>query len=346
MGKILNSTLAAVVLAASTAVASSSDARELTVVGWGGPIMEKMQKAFLDPHKAETGIEYRMDEYNGEFAKIRSMVETNNVIWDVIQVEHPELVRGCEEGLFARIDPSKVGGEDRYIKGAIEECGVGQIVWSMVYAYNADTITGDGPKNWADFWNVEKWPGKRGLRQSAKPTLEAALLADGVASDKLYEVLSTDAGVDRAFAKLDELKPDIIWWKSGAQPAQWLAAGDVVMSSAYNGRMSIARQEGKNFKIVWDGQGYAIDFWAIINGSPNVDEALSLLEYSSRTEPGVEYAALTNYGPPSIDAAEKVSDPELPTNPKYISVGFQIDTEFWINNGEALEQRFQSWVGQ
>ena len=139
------------------------------------------------------------------------------------------------------------------------ECGVGTIVWAHVIAYDADRIKGEGPKNWADFWNVKKWPGKRALRKNAKPSLEIALLADGVPASDVYKVLSSEAGVQRAFKKLDELKPHLQWWEAGAQPPQWLASGDVIMTSAYNGRISAAIKEGRNFKIVWTGQNYAVD---------------------------------------------------------------------------------------
>ncbi len=153
----------------------------------------------------KTGKKVLDESYNGEMAKIRAMVESNNVTWDVVQVESPELINACEQGLLEIIDWSRVGGKESFIPTAIMgECGVGTIVWAHVIAYDADKIKGEGPKNWADFWNVKKWPGKRALRKNAKPSLEIALLADGVPAADVYKVLSSEAGIQRAFKKLDD----------------------------------------------------------------------------------------------------------------------------------------------
>ena len=107
----------------------------------------------------------------------------------------------------------------------------------------------------ADFFDLEKFPGKRGLRKGAKSSLELALMADGVPAAEVYELLATPEGVDRAFAKLDTIKDEVIWWEAGAQPPQLLADGEVVMTTAYNGRIFDAMiEENKPFEIVWDGQ--------------------------------------------------------------------------------------------
>src|SRR5690606_21058132 len=160
-----------------------------------------------------------------------------------------------EEGLFETMHPDLLGNAEQYLPNVITECGVATYVWSMVLAYDAKRLA-EAPSSWADFWDVKKFPGKRGLRKSAKYTLEAALLADGVARKDLYKVLGTAEGVSRAFAKLDEIKPYIQWWEAGAQPPQWLVAGDVVMSAAYNGRVAVAQREGASLSIVWDGSLY------------------------------------------------------------------------------------------
>jgi putative spermidine/putrescine transport system substrate-binding protein len=147
-------------------------------------------------------------------------------------------------------------------------------VYSFIMAYDGDKIKGDTPKSWSDFWNVKKWPGKRALRKGAKTTLEIALMADGVAPKDVYKVLGTPAGVDRAFKKLDELKPNLVWWEKGSQPPQLLASGEVAMTDAYNGRIAAANEKDKkNFKIVWTNNLYTIDSWVIMKGSPNKAQA-------------------------------------------------------------------------
>jgi putative spermidine/putrescine transport system substrate-binding protein len=336
------------VTAAALALADAAQARDLTVVGWGGAYQEAQRKNYFNPYMERTGNKLLDEPYNGEMAKIKAMVEANDVSWDVVQVEAPELVLGCEEGLFEMIDWSKVGGKDRFIPEAVSDCGVGTIVWSVVLAYDGDKLK-DGPKTWADFWNVEKFPGKRALRKGAKFTLEIALLADGVPIGDVYKVLGTKEGVDRAFRKLDQIKSHMQWWEAGAQPPQWLAAGDVVMTSAYNGRISAANKEGRKFKIVWDGQVFALDSWVVVKGSPNVEKAYAFISLASEPETQAALSAQIPYGTTNAKAVAAV-DPkvatELPTAPANLKNALANNTEFWVENLEDLTQRFNAWVAK
>ena len=198
---------------------------DLTVTSFGGAYQDAQRKVYFEPFKQATGIDLVEDVWNGGVGAIRAKVEGGGQEWDVVQVEAEELVIGCEEGLYEPIDWDAVGGKEQFIDAAVNDCGVGAIVWSTVLAYDGDKITEDPPQSWADFLDTEKFPGKRGLRRHPKYTLEFALMADGVPPDQVYEVLRTPEGVDRAFAKLDEIKDDIIWWEAGAQPPQLLGLG-------------------------------------------------------------------------------------------------------------------------
>lgn len=131
----------------------------------------------------------------------------------------PELARACDEGMLEEFtnDPAIASAAPDLLQGAVQPCGVGFFVWSTVLAYNADKLK-TSPTGWADFWDLEKFPGKRGLRKGAMYTLEFALMADGVAPKEVYKVLATREGQDRAFRKLDQIKPSIQWWEAGAQP--------------------------------------------------------------------------------------------------------------------------------
>lgn len=327
--------------------AVSASAADLTVISFGGANKDAQVKAFYEPFK-KTGTNLVAGDYNGEQAKIKAMVDTKSVSWDVVEVESPELARGCDEGLYEKLDPSLVGGKANFVPGAVTQCGVGIFVWSTVLAYNADKIT-TAPSSWADFWDVKKFPGKRGLRKGAKYTLEFALMADGVAPKDVYKVLATSAGQDRAFKKLDQLKPNIQWWEAGAQPPQYLAAGDVVMSSAYNGRIATAQKEGKNLKMVWNGGIYDFDAWAVVKGSPNKEQALKFIAFASRPENQKVYSENIAYGPTNTKAnallAKDVAA-NLPTSPANIKNQVGIDVSFWADYGEQLEQRFNAWAAK
>nr|WP_196907290.1 ABC transporter substrate-binding protein [Candidatus Symbiopectobacterium sp. 'North America'] len=331
-----------------TAMASQAYAETVTVVSFGGLNKDAQDKAFYKPFAVAGKGTIEAGEYNGEIARIRAMVETGKVGWDVVEVEGPELVRGCNEGMFEPLDWKKLGNPSDFVQGAVSECGAGIFLWSTVLTYNAAKLP-QAPKSWADFWDVKTFPGKRALRKSAKFTLEFALLADDVKREDLYKVLATPAGVDRTFKKLDQIKPNIQWWESGAQPLQWLVSGDVVMTSAYNGRVTAAHKEGHDFRIVWNDSIYDLDSWAIVKGTKHKALAEQFIAFANQPENQKVFAETIPYGPTHVKTTSLISPDvvkNLPTAPDNLAQALQVDTEFWIDHGEELEQRFNAWAAQ
>jgi len=327
--------------------AQAMAATDLTVVSFGGANKAAQEKAFYSPWEKAGNGKIIAGEYNGEMAKVKAMVDTKSVSWDLVEVESPELARGCDEDMFEELDPALFGDKSKYVSGAISHCGAGFFVWSTVLAYNADKLA-SAPTGWADFWNTEKFPGKRGLRKGAKYTLEFALMADGVAPKDVYKVLASKDGQDRAFKMLDKLKPSIQWWEAGAQPPQFLQSGDVVMSSAYNGRIAAVAKESK-LKVVWTGGVYDFDAWAIPKGSKNAEAAKKFIAYSLQPEQQKTFSENIAYGPANTDAVKLLSAETLekmPTTEENIKDQVQIDVKFWNDNGESLEQRFNSWAAK
>ncbi|MDR3564058.1 MAG: extracellular solute-binding protein, partial [Negativicutes bacterium] len=223
-----NKTMSALLL---TVVATSAMASDITVVSFGGAGKDVQTEAFYKPFETATGNKVVAGDYNGEMGRIKVMVDTHSVNWDVVQVGGAELASGCESGLFEHLYSAQIGQPANFVPGTFSECGAGVLVWSTAMAYNADKLK-VAPTGWADFWDLKKFPGKRSLHKGAKYTLEIALMADGVPYADIYPMLSTKAGVDRAFKKLDQIKSNIQWWEAGAQPMQFLASGDVAMTSA------------------------------------------------------------------------------------------------------------------
>lgn len=341
--------LAAASLTAATVVSGAASADPVTVVAWGGSYQDTLRKEYFEPFSAETGLEVIEDSWGGGIGVLRTKVESGAVDWDIVQVESEELALGCEEGLFVPIDWDMMGGRDAFIEQGSTECGVGTIVWSTILAYDTSVFP-DGPTSWADFWDLERFPGKRGLRKGPKFALEVALYADGVPVGEIYEVLSTDEGVDRAFAKLDEIKSEIVWWESGAQPPQLLAAGEVAMTAAYNGRIYNAmKAEGQPFKIIWAGSLFGVDSWVILDGGPNTEGAMQMVAYMSQPDVQARIPEFTAYGVTHKAAAEQIPAEllaELPSHPDNLAVQIPIDTDFWVNNIESLNERFNSWVAE
>jgi len=319
--------------------------QQITVVNFGGANANAQKKGFYEPFE-KTGTKVVPVEYNGEQAKIKAMVETKKVTWDVVEVESPDVARGCDEGLFEKLDYSKIGNKADFNPAAISDCGIGIFVWSTVMAYNGDKLK-DGPKTWADFWDTKKFPGKRGMRKGARYNLEFALMADGVKTADVYKTLATKEGAERAFKKLTELKSNIQWWEAGAQPPQFLVAGDVAMSTVYNGRIDAANREGKNLKITWIGGIYDLDYWVIPKGAPNKDASLKFIAFASSPDAQAEYAKNIAYGPTNNKALAKL-DPKvldnLPTSTANAKDALQFNLKFWADQGEELEKRFSAWA--
>ncbi len=344
---------AALLGAALATVASLSAmpaaARDLTVASWGGNYQDAQREIYFKPFSDKIGKPVLDEAWDGGFGVLQSKVKAGAPNWDVVQVEAEELALGCADGLFEKIDWEKMGGKDKYLPAAVHDCGVGAIVWSTAIAYDGAKLA-EGPGSWADFWNVEKFPGKRSLRKGAKYTLEFALLADGVKPAEVYDVLATPEGLDRAFKKLDELRPHIVWWEAGAQPLQFLASGEVVMASAYNGRITgINRTEGKNFKVVWPGSIYAIDSWVVLKDAENKDAAQDFIAFTSQPENQVKLPAYVAYGLPNNEAAAQVKPEfaaELPTAAANMTEALALNADFWIDNSEALTERFNAWLAK
>ncbi|HLN24582.1 MAG TPA: ABC transporter substrate-binding protein [Patescibacteria group bacterium] len=341
--------LAAMAGAALCVAASPAMAHDLAVVSWGGALQDAQKAVYFTPFQAQSGLKMTDEPWDGGVGVLRAKIQGGNANWDVVEVESEELALGCEEGLFEKLDYSKIGGKDAYLPAAVSECGVGNIVYDFIIAYDGDKLK-DGPKNWSDFFDTKTFPGKRALRQGPKTNLEIALIADGVKPQDVYKVLRTEEGVERAFKKLDSIKPDLIFWKAGAQPPQLLASGEVAMTSAYNGRITAANdKDKKNFKIVWDGALYTIDSWVILKGSPNQDAAYKFLDFAGKAENQKSLPNYVAYGVTNAAATSLVDPklmPVLPTAPANMANVEAIDDSFWLENLDRLTERFNKWAAK
>lgn len=351
------------IAAAGLFAASAAYAGNLTVVSWGGGYTKSQVEAYHKPWEAMGGKKINSEDYNGGLAEVKAQVESGKVIWDLVDVELSDAVRGCDEGLLEEIDKSILpAGDDGtpatedFIQGTLVDCGVASIVWSTIYAYDKTKFSGKAPMTMADFFNVKDFPGKRGLRKGPKANLEMALMADGVPAAEVYKVLSTKAGIDRAFAKLDGIKASTIWWEAGAQPPQMLADGEVVMTTAYNGRIFGAQAtEKKPFEIVWDGQVWDLDLWVIPKGAPNKADALKFIAFSTDTKRNADQASWISYGPVRKSAAPLVAKhaeagidmkPHMPTAPANFKNALQNDFEFWADHQDELNEKFSAWLAK
>jgi putative spermidine/putrescine transport system substrate-binding protein len=343
----------------ATAFALSAAAQQpLTVANFGGANGKAQEVAFLAPFTRTTGIAARGVEYTGDMAALRAMVKDRKIEWDVVEVESADLKPGCDAGLFERVDRSSLSQAGMLLPGTIQECGVGAFVWSTVMAYDTTRFK-EPPRDWRDFWNVQRFPGKRGLRKGARYNLEIALMADGVPRHEVYAVLATEPGVKRALTKLDALKPHIVWWESGSQPPQRLAGGETSMSTAFNGRIAAANRDGAvPLGIAWGDAIYELDYWAIVKGTPRREQARAFINFATSEEAQLAFSREIPYGPTHMSAIMRydsgrprqpmgahvadlsMASSDLPSAPGNMRRALAFNAGFWTTHGAALEKRF------
>lgn len=335
---------------------------DVTVMSWGGAYGAAQTEGHLKPFTAETGIPTTMVDSDNPATPIKAMVEANNVTVDVASLEYADAIRLCDEGVLEPIDINSLPpGDDGtpaaqdFLPGAVTDCAVSTDIWATVFAYDTTKYPDDtGPKTAADFFDLAKFPGKRGLHKSPKAVLEFALMADGVAPADVYATLGTPEGVDRAFKKLDTIKDQVVWWEAGAQAPQLLADGEVVMTTAYNGRIfNAAVAEGKPFKIVWDSQIYENEMYAIPKGAPHKDDALKFIQYATSTKGLRQQAQWISYGPARLSSLKEPlvfndgkteMGPNMPTAPQNMTVSLGSDFQFWVDKNAELNDRFNAWL--
>ncbi|MGH7042811.1 MAG: extracellular solute-binding protein [Acetobacteraceae bacterium] len=270
-------------LALLAATSGPAAARELTLAVRSPARLPAVQQVFVTPFQAATAIPVLAQTWPGGMPALTTGLAGKDPAWDLIEVNGVELLDGCAAGLFAKLDPAQVGGAAHYLPQAIPPaaapCGIGATLASTVLAWDRDKFP--GTPSWENFWDVAKYPGKRGLHQGVRGNLEIALMADGVAPADVYKVLSTPEGVDRAFRKLDQLRPYIVWWKTPAKAAKILASGDVLMTSApASAIVTTARATHRNFGLRWSDSIYDVLSWAVAKTSPNQAAALQFLYFA------------------------------------------------------------------
>jgi len=333
--------VAALALSLGTAAA-----RDLTVVARGNTAQEATKELFAHPFVAATTIPVKVETWDGGLDALRTQAKLADNPWDLVMVDGDELAAGCSEGLLEKLDWSAVGGKDHYLPQAVSDCGVGAGVSSVVLAWDRDKFP--GTPVWSDFWDVAKYPGKRGLQRGPRGNLEFALFADGVSPGDVYKVLATAEGVDRAFRKLEQLKPYIVWWQDGAEAARILASGDVLMSSAFAPPIAtVNRAAHRNFGVQWSASLYEVQSWAILKGSANVRHAGQFLYFAGT--PAIEARLVGLFGEGGLAKGANDNLPaELaqisPTTSTNLNAAVRVDVGFWRDNAARLRQRFENWL--
>ncbi len=360
MNIALKQTLLASVVATASITAAQA---EVNLTSWGGGYTASQQKAYADTWKEGT---VNFINYNGGLGEVKTQVESGAVTWDIVDVLPDQARTGCDEGLFEELDrsiftPAADGTsmDDDIMVEIPNDCVVPQIFWSYVPFYEEGTFSGAKPTTIADFFNVKKFPGKRGIHTWPQALIEMALLADGVSIKEVYNVMSTDAGIDQAFSMLDKIKDHAVFWSSGAKPLELVKSGEVSMSLAYNGRIGAAvLSEGEKFVTVWDGQVIEEEWLVLLKGAPNRDEAIKFLIHASTPEAQAGQAHYINYGPMRSSAFDiiKAGEPwfhngknimeHMPNRPELMSRSLMANPDWWADYGDSISERYTAWMAK
>lgn len=323
--------------------AAAASAEQITFVSQGGAYQEAQTKAILDPAAKLLGITVNQDSAPDAWPVLKTQTATGKPVWDVIDTPTEDCIRGGEQGMIEKLDFSRIPHAGSIPAEYKTPYSVPYEFYSSILAFNKKTFGENGPKSWADFWDVKKFPGTRALRNHPLATLEAALLADGVPADKLYPL-----DVDRAFRKLEELKPSIsVWWTSGAQSAQLLADGEIDMEMAWNGRVTAVMKEGAPVGYTFNQGFLQKTSLCILKGAPNLETSYKFLDAAISPDIQANFPAYIDYGPGNPAAYEtgKISPEraaEMPSSPENAAKQVLVSVIWW--SSPAGEDALKRWA--
>ncbi|MGE4249592.1 MAG: ABC transporter substrate-binding protein [Parvibaculaceae bacterium] len=343
--RIFPAALAAIALAGFVTVGNVRAETTLTINGYGGAVWETIDKYIHAPYTAETGVKI-VNTTQPNLAQLKAMVDSGNMIYEAIELNGAEYVTAAKNGWIEEIDYGLADPQNRHPPEAKKKFGMVFATFSTIIGYRTDKFPeGKGPQSWADFWDVAKFPGKRSMQNAFAPNLEIALMADGVPKDKVYEVLATDEGVDRAFRKLDEIKPHVTkWWNTGAESVQLLADGEVSMGQAWNGRIfDLAKT--RPVQAVWNQGVMDVGILSVPKGNPLAKEAMKYFTAWGHPERIAKFAEIMSYSnllPGVNDYLKPEQAAQLSSS--HTDVQLTANAEVWDSRRDALTERWNAWL--
>jgi putative spermidine/putrescine transport system substrate-binding protein len=318
----------------------------VTAFVFGGVWKKSAMAAFGEPFTQKTGIPVvYQDPYT--FAKLRAMHEAKAMQVDVVSVQGGEMFQAKRRNMLMPLD---FGVIDRSVldpRQLRHGDAIGAHTLSHVICYNKKKWPGEHhPKSWADFWDVERFPGRRVLRREEVWVTEAALKADGVKDDGFYPI-----DVARVFRSLDRIKPHIkAWYYDNSQAQQLMEQEEVDLIAMMNGRATDSIVNAKApFEIVWNEaicEGGA-QGWIVPVGCPNPTGAMKFLDIVGRAEYQAVFARLIYYAPQNpkaFDLLEPAIAKLMPTYPENEKLAHIINFEWWAENLPMMQRRFQQWL--
>ncbi|WP_422768695.1 extracellular solute-binding protein [Plantactinospora sp. WMMC1484] len=318
-----------------------SGTKSLTWASTGGQFQEDEKKALQEPFTAKTGTTFT-NVSPAEQAQVRAMVSSGKTIWDLANMSWIYAGAYCGE-LFEKLDDPALD-RSKFPEGTTGDCFVPTYRYANIFSYNADMYPGEKPTKIEDFFDVQRFPGKRVVYDYPKAGLmEAALVADGVPAEQVYPI-----DVDRALKKIDTIKSSLVFAPSYGAIQQMLVDKQASMVLTVTARTIVSAQSGANLVPVWDFNTTDIGALVIPKGTPNKQLAQEMLAFVTEPEQAVAYAKLTGTAParPDVDLdsvgyteQQKKFNAFLPDRGTTV----EQDKQWWIDNTDALVKRWTSW---
>ena len=320
---------------------ANAQTRTVYVNSYGGVWETSWRKAFFEPFTAQTKIQVKTVP-GVSFAKLKAQVQTRNYEWDVVNIGDSEYQQGMVEGLLEPVDKAAAKVHELPPQ-IVRDNGIVSYSLGENLVYRKDKFPSGGPQSWADFWDVQKFPGSRGMHDHPHTCLCFALLADGVPKDKLYPM-----DVDRAFRKMDEIKPHIkVWWREGSQSQQLIRDGEVDMSTIWSARAVDLIADKVPLEIVWNGAEIFTSNLIVPKGDPNARNAWEFCNFVAQAKPQAEFAMLLPYGPANPGARALMPEWRLrqtPAWPENEELGFRHDAAWLGPRLAAIRERWSHWL--
>ena len=318
----------------------------MTLVSWGGDYTKATEKHFTDPFSKETGVTTKIEDAPGKMvAKLQAQANANRVTWDVIDLGERDALALAEDGLIQKLPADlKQDLVDAVGVENVSDYGISISAYSDVIACNP-AVVDRCPKNAEEFWDVEKFPGRRAMYADGwSENIPYALQADGAAELNVPDV-------DRAFEKLDEIKPHInVWWTTGDQSQQILRDEEVGMAIIWDGRAYALRDQGFDLEISREGMIVTRDLFVVPTDAPNPDAAFAFLKwYAEHPKQQADWAAEMNYGvasPEAFDYMSKEEAEKFATYPENLEVEIPENVKWAVENRETVQTRWTDWLGQ
>lgn len=320
------------------------EATNLTISSFGGSYQNTLREAFFIPFTKSTGYNIIENTHSYDYSKIDAMVQSGNILWDIVEVESHYALKGIDKGYFETLNKDIVPIE-KFRNDCVNDYAVAVECWAEVIAWNKQRI-GDSPNpnSWADLWDLEKYPGKRAFEKRPHFTIVIALLADGVEPQNIYPI--DDKKLKQAFDKLDEIKEHILWWSSGSELQQLMREGATI-AAAWNGRIWSLMLESLELEYTMNHGIVDWTWWVVLKGAKNKSLAMQFLKSTARKEAGEIIMNEHGYGSPLVESPVPNDDivNYIPTFDEHQNLMI-FNAKWWAENEDTIMMEWEIWFAK